>query len=442
MGAVVAVVGRPNVGKSTFFNRLTKSRKAMVDDIAGVTRDRLYAKVTHEDTTFTLVDTGGFHRNDPDGFVSQIHHQMKEAVYEADCVVMLLDGRLGLSPYDRDMLDLLRPLQKPKFFVVNKVDDPGQEHLSADFAELGLERLYTLSAAHGYGVDHFLDRLVKALPRHDPDPELENVPKIAVVGRPNVGKSSFINRIVGAERMIVSDVPGTTRDSVDSIVKRDGKNYVFVDTAGIRRKSKTSQRLEIFSIMRALKSLELCDVALILLDASEGITDQDVKVAGYAYERGCAVILAANKWDLLEKDNKTVKRFEEKVRDMTRFLGFAPFLTMSTLSGQRISKLFPLIDEVYAQYSARTGTGALNRVMEAAFTRHVAPMAKGKRIKFFYTTQVATKPPTFVAFVNYTEGIHFSYERYLINHIRAELGLTHTPIRLFFRQRDRRSREG
>ncbi len=438
VGAVVAVVGRPNVGKSTFFNRLTKSRKAMVDDIPGVTRDRIYAKVTHNDVAFTLIDTGGFSRNDPDEFVQQIHFQVREAIMEADCVVMLLDGRAGLSPFDRDMLDLLRPLDKPKFFVVNKVDSPRDEHLAADFAALGVERIHTLSAEHGYGVDHFLDRLVKALPAGQPVEEDEDVPRIAVVGRPNVGKSSLVNRILGFERMVVSAAPGTTRDSVDSIAQRGGRKYIFVDTAGIRRKSRTSEKLEVFSVVRALKSLERCDVALLLLDASEGVTDQDVRIAGYAEERGCAVIFIANKWDLVEKGKNAAERFEEKVRDAARFLSFAPFLTISAASGQRVSRIFPLIDEIYAQYTSRLGTGVLNRAMESAFTRHVPPLVHGRRMKFFYTTQVATRPPTFVAFVNYADSVHFSYSRYLINHIRKEASLTRTPVRLFFRQRDRR----
>jgi GTP-binding protein len=436
MSAVVAIVGRPNVGKSTLFNRITKSKKALVDNIPGVTRDRLYGQGEHRGTTFTVVDTGGFSRHDPDPFVESIHAQVKAAISEADAVIMLLDAKAGLSPFDRDMVDLLRPMNKPVIFAANKIDGPETEFWTSDFARLGIGEVFALSAAHGRGMDDILDALLAVLPEKPEEKEEQALIRVAVAGRPNAGKSSLINRILGEDRLLVADEPGTTRDSVDTICTVNGKNYVLVDTAGIRRKGKTkNKRLETFSIMRSLKSLEYCDVAIILLDAQKGVTDQDIRVAGYAHERGCGCILAANKWDLVEKDTKTAKAFEEKVRDASKFLSFAPFITVSALTGQRTAKIFNLVEAVFAQYSTRIATGPLNRILENAIRGHEPPMVSGKRLKFYYATQISAKPPTFVIFVNSPDSVHFSYERYLTNTIRKETGLTQTPIRLYFRPR-------
>ncbi len=436
MKPIVAVVGRPNVGKSTFFNRLTKSRDALVDNFPGVTRDRLYRDVQWDDAFFTLVDTGGFLEHDDDDFAPHIRTQIEYAVAEADAVILMLDGKNGISPFDRDMIQMLCHLNKPVFYVVNKIDGMEQEIHLADFYSLGLDaqELYPVSAEHGYGVSDLLDELVKNLPPSEPDTD-EDIIRIAVVGRPNAGKSSLINRIMGQDRLVVSDVPGTTRDSVDSLCTVNGKQYCLIDTAGIRRKSKVSRKIEKFSIIKALKSLDRCDVALIVLDAHEGISEQDITVAGYAYERGCGCILLLNKWDMVEKDSRTLRRYLDEIQRKAGFLHFAPVLTISALTGQRIPKIFNLVESVYRQYSTRIGTGQLNRIMEQSLERTEPSLHKGRRLKFYYATQVAAKPPTFVSFVNFPEGVHFSYQRYLINRIREEAGLTQTPVRLLLRQR-------
>lgn len=438
MKPIVAIVGRPNVGKSTFFNRLTKSRAALVDDMPGVTRDRHYGDVNWEQQTFTLVDTGGFVSFKEDEFAEAIRFQIKQAIADADAIILLLDGRQALSPFDRELVDILRLTDKPVFYGVNKVDGPELEENLYDFYALGIETPYPVSGAHGYGIHTLLEDLVAVLPRADVEPPESEV-RLAVVGRPNVGKSSLINRILGEDRLVVSNVPGTTRDAVDTVVKREGKTYRFVDTAGIRRKSKVSQKLEKFSVIKALKSLESCDVALILIDAADGLTDQDITIAGYAHERGCGCVFLFNKWDALaEKDDKTARRFKEDLRYAAKFLAFAPAMTISALTGLRVPRIFDLVDTVYSQYTTRIGTGQLNRIFEAALYQNEPSMYQGKRLKFYYATQVSVRPPTFVAFVNVPQGIHFSYQRYLINQIREAAGLDKTPIKLYFRERSRR----
>ncbi len=436
--AILAIMGRPNVGKSTLFNRISRSKKAMVDNTPGVTRDRNYSLAEHDGVEFTVVDTGGFSKNDPDYFVDQIHYQVKMAIDEADAIAMVMDGKEGLSPFDRDLLALLRPLKKPVFWLVNKIDSGSQEHLLADFAELGLHPLHPVSAEHGYGMSTFLDLLIKALPKDAPEPEKTMI-NIGVIGRPNAGKSSLINKILGQERLLVSDTPGTTRDAVDTVCEVDGKPYLMLDTAGIRRKGKVRKKLEKFSVVRALKGLERCDVALVLIDASEGITDQDVHIAGYAEERKCGCIFIANKWDLVDEKAKAMKLLEENVRMEAKFLNYAPFTTVSALTGQRVHKIFKLVDKVYEQYSTRIATGPLNRILEKAVFRHEPPLVKGgKRLRFYYAAQVSTCPPTIVCFVNHPQSVHFSYKRYLTNQFRSETGLDQTPIRVYFRARDRK----
>lgn len=437
MKPIVAVVGRPNVGKSTFFNRITKSRDALVDNFPGVTRDRLYRDAKWEDTEFTLVDTGGFLEDDDDTFAPHIRAQIAQAVEEADAIILMLDGKGGISPFDRDMIHMLRDIHKPVFYAVNKIDGAEQELHLSDFYSLGLDaaEIYPVSAEHGYGIPDFLDDLIKILPPSEPD-AAEEIIRVAVVGRPNAGKSSLINRILGQDRLVVSEVPGTTRDAVDTLCTVNGKKYCLVDTAGIRRKGKVSQKIEKFSVIKALKSLDRCDVALILMDAQEGITEQDITIAGYAQERGCGCILLINKWDLVEEKNtRTLRNYMDEVRRQAPFLHFAPVLTISALTGQRVPKIFNQVETVYAQYCTRIGTGKLNQIMTDALAQKEAPMHKGKRLKFYYTTQISAKPPTFVSFVNYPEEVHFSYQRYLVNRIREEAGLSSTPIRLFLRQR-------
>jgi GTP-binding protein len=433
---MVAIVGRPNVGKSTFFNKVTRSRDALVDDIPGVTRDRIYGDAIWNDIPFTLVDTGGFSGQLDDAFAESIRYQVFEALAAADAIIVLMDGKQGLSPYDRDIVDTLRNQRKPVFFAINKIDDPAQEDALADFFALGLEELFPLSAEHRFGLGDLLDRLVATFERHA-ETRRDEI-KLAVVGRPNVGKSSLLNRLVGEERHLVSAIPGTTRDAVDSLIKREGRYYRLIDTAGIRRKGKVTRKLEKFSVLKALRSLDRCDVALVVIDAAEGVTDQDISVAGYAYERGCGCVLLLNKWDLVAKDQHSVRRFRDELRAAAKFLAFAPVLTLSALTGQRVQRIFKLVDTIYAQYTTRVNTGRLNRILEKALTDNEPSLHHGRRIKFYYATQAATRPPTFIMFVNYPEAVHFSYQRYLKNRLREGAGLHDTPIRLVLRPRSGR----
>ena len=437
MKPIVAIVGRPNVGKSTLFNRITRTKDALVDDFPGVTRDRHYGDARWDDVDFTLVDTGGF--TEGDDFAADIRFQVHQAIADADVVLLMLDGKAGVSPFDSDILGFLRSIDKPIFYVVNKIDGAEQEIYLSEFYQLGLEILYPISAEHRYGLTDLLDEMTRVLsalakdPQEDPAAEMI---RLAVVGRPNVGKSSLINRILGQDRLLVSDIPGTTRDAIDSVCKMDGKSYLLVDTAGIRRKGKVTGKLEKFSIIKALRSLDRCDVALLVMDAEEGVTDQDISIAGYAYDRGCGCIMLLNKWDLVEKDSKTVKAYYERLRDQAKFLSFAPAMTISALTGQRVTKTFKLVDEVYGQYAKRIATGQLNRIMEKAIEKNSPSLHRGKRIKFYYAAQISTRPPTIVCFVNYPQAVHFSYKRYLVNQLRERSGLDKTPIRMIFRQRE------
>ena len=435
MKPIVAIVGRPNVGKSTFFNRVTRTKDAIVDNFPGVTRDSIYRDAVWNDTQFTLVDTGGFMGGEDDDIISKVRFQVKEAVDNADVIIMMLDGKWGVSPFDHDIIGMLRAAGKQVFFVVNKIDGDEKEVNLYDFYNLGIENPYSVSAEHGYGVPDFLDDLVDKMPRVVYE-KSGDMAKVAVIGRPNVGKSSLINRILGKERHIVSDIPGTTRDAVDSLFEIKGKSYLLIDTAGIRRKGKVSEKIEKFSIIKALKSLDRCDVALIIIDASEGITEQDISVAGYAFERGCGCIFLLNKWDAVEKDDNTRKTLIDRLRYDAKFLNFAPAMVISAKTGHGVSKIFNLVEEVYGQYERRIGTGELNRIFEVAVKKTEPPLYKGRRLKFFYATQVSVKPPTFVCFVNSPDGVHFSYSRYLVNQIREGSGLDKTPVKIIFRKRE------
>ena len=439
MKPIIAIIGRPNVGKSTFFNCVTGTRKALVDDFPGVTRDRHYGDATWNGIGFTLVDTGGFPDQDKDDFAHKIRFQIIQAIEDADVIILLLDGKHGISPFDQDIVKILRELTKPVFYAVNKIDGVEQEVKLYDFYSLGIEKLYPISAEHRYGIGDFLDDLTSGLPETVSD-DTGDMIKLAVVGKPNVGKSSLINRILGQKRLLVSDTPGTTRDAIDSVCKINNTSYLLIDTAGIRRKAKVSKKLEKFSIIKALRSLDRCDVALIVIDAYEGITEQDITVAGYAFERGCGCIFLLNKWDIVEKDSKTALKYYEQLRMQAKFLNFSPVLTISALTGQRVMKIFGLVEEVFSQYSARIGTGPLNKIVEQAIERTEPSLYRGRRIKFYYATQVSTKPPTFVCFVNYPDAVHFSYKRYLINQIRVNAGLDKTPIRIIFRKRTGRKK--
>ena len=434
MKAIVAIIGRPNVGKSTLFNRMTRRKDAIVDNLPGVTRDRHYGDVVWDEHAFMAVDTGGFITGDDDLFAAHIRAQVEQAVAESDAVVLVLDGKQGPSPFDHDLLNWLRTVQKPVFYAINKVDGPEHETRLYDFYALGLETLFTLSAEHGYGVPDLMDALVAALPEWEETEPADEI-RVAVVGRPNAGKSSLINRLIGRDRLLVGELPGTTRDAIDSVFKKHSRTYRLIDTAGIRRKSKVDLKLEKFSIIKALQSLDSCDVALIVLDAEQGITEQDIKVAGYAHERGCGAIFLANKWDKVDAKALTPHKFALRVNESARYMPYAPVLTISALTGLRVNKIFPMIDKVFAQYTTRIGTGVLNRIVNNAVERTEPPMHKGRRLKFYYTTQVSERPPTFVTFVNYPDAVHFSYQRYLMNQIRSETGLDMTPLRLNFRLR-------
>lgn len=447
MKPVVALVGRPNVGKSTLFNRITRSRNALVDDFPGVTRDRHYVDAVWNERPFTLVDTGGFLLSDEDFFAREIRGHVEAAIREADVIALVLDGRSGISPFDRDLADIIRRTEKPAFFLVNKVENHKQREDLLEFYSLGIEKFYPMSAEHGIGVEAFLDDMVEFYPELFPEPELLDESEegaggtendeicITVAGRPNVGKSSLINRLFGESRLVVSETPGTTRDSVDLTLEHNGKRFRLIDTAGIRRKGKVSQKIEKFSILKSLKSLDQCDVALILIDAEEGVTDQDITIAGYAQDRGCGALFVINKWDIGDHDQKDQKRFIEDLRYKSKFLSFAPAITVSALTGLRTHKILSMVEKVYSEYAYRINTGLLNRILEDAIFRSEPSMHKGKRLKFYYATQVAVKPPTIVCFVNYPEAVHFSYHRYLINQVREMAELGSTPIRLLFRPR-------
>ena len=438
MKPVVAIIGRPNAGKSTLFNRITRTKDALVDNFPGVTRDRHYGSSTWNDVEFSVIDTGGFCRGGNDNFSSLSRDQVHQAISDADAVILLLDGKGGVSPFDSELIEILRELSCPVFYVVNKIDSYEKEENINEFYSLGIDTFYPVSAEHGYGVPDFLDSLVSAFPTSpaEDDTDDDGVIKIAVIGRPNVGKSSLINRILGETRVIVSDIPGTTRDSIDTACEINGRQYLLIDTAGIRRKKQVYEKIEKISIIKALQSIERCDIALIMIDANEGITDQDVKIAGYAFERGCGCIFLLNKWDLVEKDDKTLKRYIEKLRMEAKFLSFTPVLALSALTGKRVPKIFDVVNTVYDQYTTRISTGPLNKIFERATLKTEPSLHNGRRIKFFYATQITAKPPTFISFVNSPDGIHFSYQRYLINQIRQETGLDKTPVRLFFRKRN------
>lgn len=433
MKPIVAIVGRPNVGKSTLFNRILGRRKAIVDDMPGVTRDRNYADVDRFDVPFILIDTGGFEPESSDRLLQQMREQSQLAMEEADVILFVMDGRAGLSPPDLEVAEMLRRVDKPVFFVVNKVDGEKQAADAAEFFSLGVEHIFPISAEHGNGVSDLLDEVVKVLPQRKAREEEENVTKIAVVGRPNVGKSSLVNRLLGFERVVANPTPGTTRDSVDTPFTWYKKPYLLIDTAGIRRKGRVSLRIEKYSVVDSLRTIERADVALMVINAEEGITEHDTKIAGYIYEAGRSCIFVVNKWDLLQKDTHTANRFAEEIRRQFKYLSFAPIVFVSAVTGQRVSRIMEEVDKVMAEFTRRVPTPDLNRVFKQAVEGHAPPLYLGRRTKLYYATQVGVKPPTFVIFVNRPEGIHFSYERYLVNKLRDAFGFMGTPIRLVFR---------
>lgn len=434
---MVALIGRPNVGKSTLFNRITKSRKALVDATPGVTRDRHYDRVTWNQRSFILVDTGGIDDNPEDLLVNHIREQAMAAIEEADIILFLMDARQGVTPADYEVVEILRRTEKPIFHVVNKIDSPKQEiELLSQFYELGIEELLPLSAEHSYGFQGLMDGLCDKISTEEVDLSLpDDTVKVAFFGRPNVGKSSMINKILGEDRMVVSEISGTTRDSVDTLLTHGKYNYLLIDTAGIRRKGKTTEKLEKFSILKSLAALTKCDIAVVLLDAEEGITEQDTKVIGYALDHGRGLIILVNKWDLLQGDKKRQENVLSEVGRFLPFLGFAPILNVSALTGYGIKRLFPVIGSVYRQYTAIFPTSALNRLLRDAIETHSPPIYRNKRLKFYYTSQIGTRPPRFVVMTNSYKGVHFSYQRYLINKFREGLDLDKVPIQLIFKDK-------
>ncbi|MBN2538696.1 MAG: ribosome biogenesis GTPase Der [Deltaproteobacteria bacterium] len=435
MKPIVAIVGRPNVGKSTLFNRLSETRKVIVIDQPGTTRDRNYADSNWNGKTFMIIDTGGFEPATTERMLIQMREQTNLAIEEADAIIFLMDGREGLTPSDIEITGLLRKTKKPIFYVANKIDNLKREDLAFDFYRLGVDRIYSISSQHGLGVGDLLDDVVEHLPEIPVEEEPEERIRIAVIGKPNVGKSSLINKILGYERTIVNPVPGTTRDAVDTAFDLNDRKYLLIDTAGIRKKSKVSLQLEKYSVIEAIKTLDRCDIALVMIDAQEGVTEQDTKIAGLAFERGVACIIILNKWDLIEKDNSTIGKHIKHVKDSLKYLDFAPIITVSALSGQRLRKVFDLIDNVYDQYTKRVSTSLLNTKL-AEFTEKLSPPRyRNRPNKINYATQISVKPPTFVFFVREAKAVYFSYERYLSNRIHEELGFENTPVRLIFRKK-------
>ena len=435
---IVALIGRPNVGKSTLFNRITRSRKALVDPTPGVTRDRHYDRVVWENKGFILVDTGGIDDNPEDAMVQHIRSQAMLAIEEADIILFLLDGKEGITPADWEVIDIIRRSKKTVFHVVNKIDGPEKElQLLAPFYEMGVEDLWPLSAEHTYGFAALMDALCEAIPSidHDDITLPDGTVKVAFFGRPNVGKSMIINTILGEDRMVVSNISGTTRDSVDSLVTHGNYSYLFIDTAGIRRKGKTTEKLEKFSILKSLAAMSRCDVAAVLIDAQEGITEQDTKVIGYILDEGRGLVVLVNKWDLIQNDKKRQAEVMAEVGRALPFIGYAPILNVSALTGYGIKRLFPVIGSIYRQYSASFPTSALNRLLQDAVDAHSPPIYKNKRLKFYYTSQIGTRPPKFVVMTNSSKGVHFSYERYLVNKFREGLGLDKVSIKLIFKDK-------
>lgn len=433
---VVAIVGRPNVGKSTLFNALAGEMISIVKDTPGVTRDRIYADVTWLDKAFTMIDTGGIEPNTSDIILSQMREQAQIAIDTADVIVFVVDIRQGLVDSDAKVADMLRRSRKPVILCVNKVDS--FKKMEADiyeFYNLGLGDPIPVSAASRQGFGELLDEITKNFPSIDDDELEDDRPRVAIVGKPNVGKSSLINKLLGERRLIVSDIAGTTRDAVDTTIKRDGKEYIFIDTAGLRRKNKIKEELEKYSIIRTVTAVERADVVVIVIDATEGVTEQDAKIAGIAHERGKGIIVAVNKWDAIEKNDKTIYEHTNKIKEILSFMPYAEMLFISALTGQRTNKLFDTIDMVIENHSLRVATGVLNEIMTEAVALQQPPSDKGKRLKLYYMTQVAVKPPTFVIFVNDKELMHFSYTRYIENKVREAFGFKGTPLKFIIRER-------
>ena len=433
---VVAIVGRPNVGKSTLFNVLAGEMISIVKDTPGVTRDRIYADVSWLDRDFTLIDTGGIEPDSSDIILSQMREQAQIAIDTADVIIFITDVRQGLVDADSKVADMLRRAKKPVILAVNKVDNFDKFVPDVyEFYNLGIGDPNPVSASSRLGIGDLLDAVVAYFPEKDKEEEEDERPRVAIVGKPNVGKSSIINKLLGENRVIVSDIAGTTRDAIDTEIVHNGKEYVFIDTAGLRRKSKIKEELERYSIIRTVTAVERADVVLMVIDAVEGVTEQDAKIAGIAHERGKGIIIVVNKWDAIEKNDRTMREYEGKIRNVLSYMPYAEIMYISAKTGQRIQKLFDMIDMVIENQSLRIATGVLNEIMTEAVAMQQPPSDKGKRLKLYYITQVSVKPPTFVIFVNDKELMHFSYTRYLENKIREAFGFRGTSLKFFIRER-------
>ena len=433
---VVAVVGRPNVGKSTLFNALAGERISIVKDTPGVTRDRIYADIEWLNHTFTMIDTGGIEPDTKDIILSQMREQAEIAIGTADVILFMTDVHQGLTDADAKVADMLRRSHKPVLLVVNKVDNFDKYMTDVyEFYNLGIGDPMPIAASGKLGLGDMLEKLVEMFPEHLAEEEEDDRPKVAIVGKPNVGKSSIINKLTGENRVIVSDIAGTTRDAIDTEVKYHGREYIFIDTAGLRRKNKIKEEIERYSIIRAVTAVERADVVIIVIDATEGVTEQDAKIAGIAHERGKGIIIAVNKWDAVEKDDKTIYKHTNKIREILSFMPYAEIMFISAKTGQRLPKIFDMIDMVIENNSMRVATGVLNEIMTEAVAMQQPPSDKGKRLRLYYITQVAVKPPTFVIFVNDKELMHFSYTRYLENRIRDAFGFKGTALKFIIRER-------
>ena len=436
---LVAIVGRPNVGKSTLFNKLSGKRISIVEDTPGVTRDRIYADATWLNYQFTLVDTGGIEPTSDDTILKQMRLQAELAMETADVIVFVVDAKTGITNTDEEVASMLRRTQKPIVLAVNKIDHPNQEAAMYEFYSLGLGDPVSISAEQMLGLGDLLERVADYFPQIEAEEEEdEHIIRIAVVGKPNVGKSSLVNALLGEDRAIVSNIAGTTRDSIDSRFEKDGQEYVLIDTAGIRRKRAIEDKsIERYSVIRSLAAVRRCDVCLIVIDAAEGMSEQDVKIAGYCHEEGKASVVVVNKWDLIEKDTHTIHAFEKKIGNDLVFMSYVPQIYISAMTGQRVQKVLDLVKEVYAQSIRRIPTGILNDVLSEAIALNDPPSDKGRRLKIYYATQVSIQPPTFVLFVNEPKVMHFSYQRYLENFFRKSFSLAGTPLRLYIRSRNR-----
>ena len=443
MKPVVTIVGRPNVGKSTLFNRLVGERRALVDDMPGVTRDRHYGDVDLYGRRFTVVDTGGYDPEASDDLLALMRAQAEVAMDEADAILFLLDGQAGLAPADELIAQQLRCAKIPVYFAVNKLESPKRLTEAYDFYRLGVEELFFVSAEHGEGVADLMEKVVDGLPGEEGDDDEaddEDEVRVAVVGRPNVGKSTLINRLLGEERLLASETPGTTRDAIDTILMRGEQRYRLIDTAGVRRRRSIKEKLEVFSVIKAFKSIDRAHAVVLLMDATEPFVEQDARLAGMIHEKGRAVVLVFNKWDLVAKDTNTAGTYVKRLREHLKFMTHAPVLFLSAKSGQRVARLLEFVDRVVGNHRRRVQTARLNEMLEDALQRHQLPAHRTKRVKLFYLTQVSSRPPSFVGIANYPEAIHFSYHRYLVNCLRESFDFEGTPIRLRFKARSRRSR--